>query len=78
MCVPHPAGLPPHEIEEEPPVSKSLSLTGSEGKRPESLSWRSKRPKAMPISFDSYHALWKGIATSVTTYSQQDSCKWLV
>ena len=71
------AGLPPHESEDEPLLEgKSPSLRSSgDGKRSTSQSRRGKR--RVPISFDDYHALWKGIATSVTSYKQQDECKYM-
>ena len=71
------AGLPPHEGEDEPLEGKPPSLGSGEGRRSTSQSRRGKRRnKAVPISFDDYHALWKGIATSVTSYKQQDECKY--
>ena len=59
------AGLPPYECEEEG-VGRASSPKVT---RPPSLPReRRKMRKRATISFDEYHALWKGIATSVTEY----------
>ena len=76
MWLPLSAGLPPHESEDEIPAGKPPSLSGSGVTKLTSQSQIGKqRSKAVPVSFDDYHSLWKGIATSVTSYNQQDDCK---
>ena len=31
-----------------------------------------------PVSYDNYHILWKGIATSITDYKRTNQCKSLL
>ena len=66
------AGLPPYECEEDG-VGRASSPKVT---RPPSLPReRRKTRKRATISFDEYHALWKGIATSVTEYHRPNPCK---
>lgn len=61
------AGLPPYEID-TPPQSPKVS-------RQTSVSRQTKPMK--PVSYDEYHVLWKGIATSITKYERNNECKAL-
>ncbi len=58
-------GLPPYEIDTPPESPKLTSQT------PVS---RQKKPMK-PVSYDDYHVLWKGIATSITKYECNNGCK---
>ncbi len=77
------AGLQPYEAVEAQTESRAAgdvslpSTPASPGMQRLRSSRRRRRRSqlAKPISFDDYHTLWKGIATSVTTYRQPNICK---
>ena len=69
-----PAGLAPYdENEGVSPEESFVKKPPSAASRPRAKLRRHRTPK--PVSFDDYHALWKGIATSLTSYQQPNSCE---
>ncbi len=62
------AGLTPFEPD-TPPQSPHRTVNENET----SVSTQGKPMK--PVSYDDYHILWKGIATSITDYKRTNQCK---
>ncbi len=79
MCDIPSAGLPAYEANEdyrtEPHPVRPDRPSSTPGKRVGSGRRPRRKQATKPISFDDYHALWKGIATSVTTYRQPNMCR---
>ena len=70
MCatISFPAGLTPHE-EEQGAETEVMSIESEQKSMQSDMT--DKRSLRQPVSFDDYHTLWKGIATSLTVYKQQ-------
>lgn len=62
------AGLTPYDM-----------LTESGGRSPMTpdAASRERSIQVKPVSFDDYHTLWRGIATSITGYRKPNDCKLL-
>ena len=73
------AGLPPYEVSQERDQEceggTTIRASPSAVSTPPSRRSRNRCRKAKQISFDDYHLLWKGLATSVPTYSPNNQCK---
>ena len=66
----YPAGLTPYD-----------SDIGSKGETPLPMqdttqSSRDKKAQLKPVSFDDYHTLWRGIATSIHSYRDPNDCEY--
>lgn len=68
------AGLTPYD-------SDSSGWTPTPGRTPLRIEddrlTREKNVQLKPVSFDDYHMLWRGIATSITGYQKPNNCRRL-
>lgn len=39
---------------------------------------RDKKTQLKPVSFDDYHTLWRGIATSIHSYRDPNDCEYVI
>ena len=71
-CILTTAGLTPYDSESGgvTPMTPDLFLTSHR----DSAS-RERKVKLKPVSFDDYHTLWRGIATSIHGYKENNNCK---